>query len=312
MSTQLTAEIKPKLRVKWTSAKMTLLLMTVPSFLVVLVFSYGPLFGWIYAFFDYRIGMKLSQAEFRGFYFFKIAFSDPDLFRVLLNTLVISFCSLLSLPLACAFAIFLTEMKGKFYKKFIQIASILPFFISWVIVFSLAFSMFAPESGLVNRVLLGLGWIDSPFDPIANNRIAWFFQAGLVIWKGLGYSAIIFFATIASISKELYEAAEMDGAGRFMRIWHITIPGLVPTITTLLLISIGAILSNGFEQYYVFMNAMVRSKIEVLDYYVYRIGLAQNDVPVATAFGISKTIVSVVLLFSANLLSKKVRDQSIL
>jgi putative aldouronate transport system permease protein len=104
----------------------------------------------------------------------------------------------------------------------------------------------------------------------------------------------------------------VDGASRFKRIWHITIPGLLPTITTLLLISIGAILSNGFEQYYVFMNTLVRSKIEVLDYYVYRIGLAQNDVPVATAFGISKTVVSVVLLFSANLLSKKALDQSIL
>lgn len=285
--------------------------MTIPSFLIVVLFSYVPVFGWIYAFFDYQIGMKLAQTEFRGLYFFKIAFTDPDLVRVLLNTLAISLLGLLCIPLACAFAIFLSEMKGSAYRKFIQTASTLPHFISWVIVFSIAFSFFAPESGLLNRMLLASGLIDAPLDPLANSAIAWYFQAGLFIWKGLGYSAIIFFASIASIDKELYEAADMDGAGRFSKMRHITVPGLVPTIVTLLLLSIGALLSNGFDQYYVFMNAMVQPRIEVLDYYVYRIGLAQNDVPVATAFSISKTFVSVLLLFGANWMSRKAMGQSI-
>lgn len=312
MRYQLGATPKPR---RWhigTPAKRTLLLMTIPSFFMIMLFSFGPIFGWIYAFFDYRIGMKLSQAEFRGLYFFQIAFSDPDLLRVLINTLAISLLGLLSLPLACAFAVFLTEMRNKAYKKFIQTASTLPYFISWVIVFSLAFAMFAPESGLLNQLLLAAGIIDSPLDLLANTRMAWFVQAGLAIWKGLGYSAIIFFAAITSISKDLYEAADVDGAGRFKKIWHITIPGLIPTIITLLLLSIGSILSNGFDQFYVFMNPMVQTKIEVLDYYVYRIGLGQNDVPVATAFSISKTFVSVILLFGANWLSKRAMGQSIL
>ncbi|WP_020618942.1 ABC transporter permease subunit [Paenibacillus daejeonensis] len=296
----------------WTVGRFTLLGMALPSFIFLLLFAYGPIFGWIYAFFDYRIGMRLSQAEFMGLHYFRIAFSDPDILRVLLNTLAISFLGLLSLPLAALFAIFLSEMKWKKYQKFVQTASTLPHFISWIIVFSLSFALFSPESGLMNRILLQIGIIDTPLNPMANNQWAWFFQAALFIWKGLGYSAIIFFAAIASIDRELHEAADVDGAGRYMKIWHITVPGMMPTFIVLLLLNIGSLLSNGFEQYYVFMNPLVQSKLEVLDYYVYKVGLALNDVPVATAFSILKTIISICLLLGANLLSRKIADRGIL
>jgi ABC-type polysaccharide transport system permease subunit len=286
--------------------------MTIPSFMFVLVFSYVPIFGWAYAFFDYSIGLKLSQCEFSGLYFIKLALSDTNLLTVLKNTLVLSFLGLLNLPLACVFAIFLSQMKGRIYKKFIQSAATLPFFISWVIVFSMAYSLFSTDNGLVNKVLIELNIMSNPIDPIASQKFAWFFQTSLGLWKGVGYNAIIFFAAIAGIDTQLYDAADVDGAGRFKKMWHVTIPGIIPTFITLMLISIGFMLSNGFDQYYVFMNPMVQEKIEVLDYYVYKVGLMQNDVTVGTALSMSKTIVSVVLLFSANFLSKKARGQSIL
>lgn len=292
--------------------KTVLLLMTIPSFLFVLVFYYVPIFGWVYAFFDYSIGLKLSQCEFRGLYFIKMALSDTNLLNVLKNTLALSFLGLLNLPLACIFAIFLSQMKGRIYKKFTQSAATLPFFISWVIVFSMAYSLFAIDNGLVNKVLLDSNIMSKPIDPLASQKFAWLFQTSLGLWKGVGYNAIIFFAAIAGIDSELYDAADVDGAGRYKKMWHVTIPGIIPTFITLMLISIGFMLSNGFDQYYVFMNPMVQEKIEVLDYYVYKVGLMQNDVTVGTALSMTKTIVSVVLLFSVNFLSKKARGQSIL
>lgn len=298
--------------IKWNRGKTVLLLMTISSFIFVLVFYYLPILGWSYAFFDYRIGLKLSQCAFTGLKYIKIALSDTNLLRVLGNTLALNFLGLLNIPLACIMAMFLSQMRRAGYKRFIQSSVMLPYFISWIIVFSIVYSFFAPDSGFINKLLLGSKIISNPIDPVANADIAWFFQTGLSIWKNIGYNAVIFFAAIAGIDNELYQAAAVDGAGRYKAMWHITLPGVMPTFITLILISVGFMLSNNFDQYYVFMNPLVQTKIEVLDYYVYKVGLAQNDVTVGTALSMTKTIISVVLLFSANFLSKKLRGQSIL
>jgi ABC-type polysaccharide transport system permease subunit len=154
--------------------------------------------------------------------------------------------------------------------------------------------------------------ITVPLNPIANGDIAWLFQSGLTIWKNIGYNSIIFFSSIAGIDLDLYEASDIDGAGRYRKIWNITVPGIMPTFVTLLLINVGFMLSNGFDQFYVFMNPMVQRKIEVLDYYVYKVGMQNNDVPVSTALSMAKTVVSVTMLFFTNWISKKVRGQSVL
>jgi putative aldouronate transport system permease protein len=305
-------EIRKNKKIRLKQGEKVLLYMTIPPILFVIVFNYVPIFGWLYALYDYSIGMKLFQCDFKGLYFVKIALSDTDLLRVLRNTLVLSFMGLSTLPLACIFAIFLSQMKSRRYKKLVQSATTLPYFISWIIIFSIVFTFFAPDSGAINKILLDLKIISHPFDPIANSDFAWFFQTGLVIWNRLGYNAIIFFAAIAGIDQELYNAADVDGAGRYMKMWYVTVPGIIPTFVTLMLINIGFMLSNGFDQYYVFKNPLVQNKIEVLDYYVYKVGLMQNDVSVATALSMSKTAVSVVLLFSVNWISKRVRGQSIL
>lgn len=293
------------------SGKITLLLMAIPCVIILIVFSYLPLAGWAMAFFDYKPGLKLLGTEFVGFKWFVFAFDDPELSNVLRNTLVLSFLSLLSTPIAVIFAIFLMEMTNSRLRKLIQTISTFPNFISWILVFSFAYAIFAPGDGILNKVLLNLGWISEPLNPLANSDIVWYFQTAISIWKSLGFGAIIYIAAIAGIDQEQYDAASVDGAGRFTRMWHITMPGLIPTFITLLLLNIGGLLNTGFEQYFLFQNGLTQSKIQVLDVYVYRLGITLNNYPMSTAIGMAKTVISIILLLSANYISKKLRNQSI-
>ena len=295
-----------------TKGKITLLCMTIPSVLFILVFSYFPISGWIYSFFDYRIGYKLSKCEFVGLDNFIYAFGDPYIITVILNTLIISILGLLGLPLAGMIAILLSEVRGKKFKKTVQTAITIPNFISWIIIYSIMFSLFSND-GLLTTLVRGLsGNRDSAVTLLTNPGTAKLFMVLTNIWKTVGYNSIIFFAAVTGIDSQLYDAAAVDGAGRWQKILHITIPGILPTFITLLIISVGAILNNGFEQYYVFVNPMIQKNIEVLDYYVYRIGMLNNDIPASTAVSMIKTFISVVLVFSVNKLSKKTLGQSIL
>ena len=294
-----------------TKGKITLLCMTIPSVLFILVFSYFPISGWIYSFFDYRIGYKLSKCEFVGLDNFIYAFGDPYIITVILNTLIISILGLLGLPLAGMIAILLSEVRGKKFKKTVQTAITIPNFISWIIIYSIMFSLFSND-GLLTTLVRGLsGNRDSTVTLLTNPGTAKLFMVLTNIWKTVGYNSIIFFAAVTGIDSQLYDAAAVDGAGRWQKILHITIPGILPTFITLLIISVGAILNNGFEQYYVFVNPMIQKNIEVLDYYVYRIGMLNNDIPASTAVSMIKTFISVVLVFGVNKLSKKTLGQSI-
>ena len=295
-----------------TKGKITLLCMTIPSVLFILVFSYFPISGWIYSFFDYRIGYKLSKCEFVGLDNFIYAFGDPYIITVILNTLIISILGLLGLPLAGMIAILLSEVRGKKFKKTVQTAITIPNFISWSIIYSIMFSLFSND-GLLTTLVRGMsGNRDSTVTLLTNPGTAKLFMVLTNIWKTVGYNSIIFFAAVTGIDSQLYDAAAVDGAGRWQKILHITIPGILPTFITLLIISVGAILNNGFEQYYVFVNPMIQKNIEVLDYYVYRIGMLNNDIPASTAVSMIKTFISVVLVFGVNKLSKKTLGQSIL
>jgi putative aldouronate transport system permease protein len=288
-----------------------LFFLSIPFIILMLLFNYFPVYGWVYAFFDYKPGIRLSATPFVGFEHFKeIILSSPDLVNALINTLAMNFLNILASPLAVIFAIMINEVKSTRFKKFVQTFSTLPNFISWVLVFSLAFSMFSSE-GLINSALSKLG-LTTTINPLGNESITWFFQAGLTIWKTLGWSAIIYIAAIAGIDGELYDAAKVDGANRLRTIWHITVPSIMPTFLVLLLLNISNMLSSSFDQYFVFYNPLVAGKIEVLDYFVYRMGIVVGDYPLATAVGIFKTLVSVVLLFSVNQISKKVRGQSLI
>jgi len=291
-----------------------LFLLCLPFFTLIFLFSYLPLHGWAYAFFEFRAGYKLFDTPFVGLAhfssFFENYFVRQDVMRVLRNTLSMSLISIATSWLPMVFAIFLAEV-NKSFRKTIQTITTIPHFISWVLVFSLAFAMFSTE-GFFNSLLLRYGLTDQSirFLYVAGPQI-WLVMWAYGTWKGLGWSAILYIAGIAGIDVELYEAAVVDGATRFQRICHITIPSLLPTFFVLLLLSIANLLNSGMDQYFVFQNPFNRAYIEVLDLYVYNRGIVGPSISFATAAGVLKSVVGVTLLFIANGISKLLRGDSI-
>jgi putative aldouronate transport system permease protein len=293
-----------------------LFLMVSPLLILVFVFSYMPLYGWIYSFYDYKAGRDLFSTEFVGFQNFKMMVTDhydmTNILRVMKNTLGMSFLGIVTSVFPLIFAILLSEIKIIRFRKAVQTLVTIPNFISWVLVYSIAYSMFSTNDGLVNRVLVNSGVLKEGINFLASSHHVWLSMLGYGIWKGLGWSAIIFIAALSSIDPEQYEAAKIDGAGRMQSIWHITVPGLLPTFFVLLLLSIGNLLNNGLEQYFIFQNALNKDSIEVLDLYVYNQGMVGYHYSFATAVGLLKSVVSVLLLFFANFLSKITRGESII
>jgi putative aldouronate transport system permease protein len=291
-----------------------LFLLTLPFLGAIFVFSYLPLHGWIYAFFDYKPGVPLGNLTFTGLKWFTTPFNNPVLrgqfLRVMANTLGINFLYLVSMVLPMLFAVFLMEIPFKAYRKLVQTITTIPNFISWVLVYSAFFSIMATE-GLINSLLMNWGIITTPVNYLTSTDHLWLKMLWYHLWKGLGWGAIIYISAITSIDQEIYEAADIDGAGRLAKIRHITIPHLVPTFFVLLILQIGNIINNGIDQYMVFSNAMTKDAIEVLDLYVYNNGLRLGNMSYATAIGMWKSVISLILVFSANKLSQKVRGSSI-
>ena len=289
-----------------------LFLLILPFCVFLFLFAYVPLFGWGYSFFNYKPGIPLSKTPFVGFAKFAEIFAEGDSFlRILKNTFALSFLQILISPVPVIFAILLTETRSIRFRRIIQTTTTLPNFISWVIIFSLAFNLFSSE-GLANQVLSNFS-SDLKVNLLGNPDAVWGFQTLLRLWKSLGWNAIIYMAAIAGIDSELYDAAKVDGAGRFMRIMHVTVPGVSATFIVLLLLSVSSLMNAGssLDQYLVFSNPVVVEKIEVLDLYVYKYGLVVNDYSYATAVGVFKSLVSITLLFSVNLLAKRIRGQGI-
>lgn len=289
-------------------------LYVLPGILLVLLFCYVPLWGWSFAFVQYKPGKSLFDCNFVGLQNFMQLFGNAvmrrNLFKVLRNTFGIHFLGYVFSPLPMFFAVFLSEMKSKQFQKVIQTVTTLPNFISWVILFSLATSIFS-TNGLFNTVFMDLGWIDSPTNILNSSRHVWLTQVLLQQWKGMGWSAIIYFAAIAGIDQELYEAAMVDGANRWQKIRHITLPQLIPTYFVLLIMSIGNFLNTGVDQYLAFGNSLNKEYIEVLDLYVYNLGIGSGQISFSVAVGVMKSVVAIVLFSTANLASKKLRGTSV-
>lgn len=292
-----------------------LFLMALPFLVLAFLFSYLPLYGWIYAFYDYRPGIPLSQTEFMGFDWFTSMISNEvqreEVMRVLRNTFAISSLNIATSVLPVIFAIFLTELRSTKFKKLVQTLTTLPNFISWVLVYSFAFMLFSVNNGFLNNLLMDMGLISEPLNILASDDHTWLSMTLWSVWKGLGWGAIMYIAAITGIDQEIYEAARVDGAGRFRLMWHVTVPGIMPTFFVLLLLSIGNFINNGMEQFYVFQNAMNTNHIEVLDLYVYNIGMTSSNFGFATAVSLLKSLVSLFLLFVANSMSRVIRKESI-
>ena len=293
--------------------RFVLLLWALPFVVFIISFNYVPLAGWALAFFNYKPGIPLSRTPFIGLHSFIqiFTFYRAQVFNAFRNTVIFTSIGLALSPLPVIFAVFINEIRGVRFKKLIQTTTTLPYFISWVIIFSLAFSLFQ-STGVVNNVLMQLGIIKKPTMLLGSPNSVYWFQTALTWWKGLGWSAIIYIAAIAGIDSELYDAVSVDGANRWGKMRHITIPGLMPTFVVLFLLSVGNFISAGFDQYFLFANPMVTNNIEVLDTFVYRTGITLGQYSFASAVGILKTMISIVLLFTANWIAKKTRGQSII
>ena len=209
------------------------------------------------------------------------------------------------------FAILLNEIKCKWFKTMVQTLTTLPNFISWVMVYSVAFCLFS-NTGMVNTLLQNLGWISEPLKFLDSDSHTWLSMLLWNTWKGLGWGAIMYLASITGIDQEQYEAARVDGANRFQLMRHITFPALLPTYFVMLMLSVANFLNNGMDQYFVFQNSFNKAHIQVLDLYVYNIGMTGSSLSLATAISMLKSVVSVVLLFVVNFVSKKTRGESII
>ena len=239
--------------------------------------------------------------------FYDLVIKDDPLMK---NTLAMSGLGILTSWLPMAFAIFLCEIKNMKFRRVVQTLTTVPNFISWVLVYAIAFCIFSTD-GFVSSLMVNAGIWKEGVNMLMGGSHVWLQMLAWGLWKGIGWSAIIYIAAISGIDQQLYEAATVDGAGRFQRMWNITVPSLIPTFCVLLLMSIANILSNGMDQYLVFENSTNTSSIMVLDLYVYKLGIGQGQIPLSTVIGMVKSVVSVTLLFVANGISKLIRGESI-
>lgn len=286
-----------------------------PFIILIAIFAYYPLYGWVYAFFDYRPPKPMTMDDFVGFKWFQSLVANPvktkQIVNVLTNTLVMSGITVGTSWLPMIFAVFLNEIKCVPFRKIVQTVTTIPNFISWVLVYSVAFNIFN-STGLVNHLLISWGVIDKPIMFLQSPNNVWFTQWLWLTWKNLGWAAIMYIAAITGIDEELYEASKVDGATRMQRIRYITIPSILPTYFVLLMLAIASFLSNGMEQYYVFQNAFNKDHIQVLDLYVFNLAMGSGSYSVATALSILKSAISLILLFIANRMSKLIRGESFL
>lgn len=285
-----------------------------PFLLLCFAFSYFPLHGWIYSFYDYKPPLKLSQCNFMGLRWFKMIFGNPaqvrQLFIVMRNTFAMSFLNIATSVLPLFFAVFLNEIRCKWFRKMVQTLTTIPNFISWVLVYAVAFCLFS-NTGMVNTVLQNLGVILKPIKFLDSDSHTYIAMLLWSTWKGLGWGAIMYLASIAGIDQEMYEAARVDGAGRFQLMRYITLPELMPTYFVMLMLSVANFLNNGMDQYFVFQNAFNKAHIQVLDLYVYNIGMTGSSLSLATAISMLKSLISVTLLMAVNGISKKIRGVSL-
>lgn len=284
------------------------------SFLVIpvlyfLIFKYAPMLGNVIAFRKYRGGPNLFGTEWVGLTYFKMFMKDPAFWRAFKNDLVLSTTYLLfRFPLTLGFALLLNEIVRIGLKKFVQTVSYLPHFISMVIVAGMVKEMVS-LNGPINTLLANLGLEKIPFISVPEWFPTLYVASG--IWQGLGWGTILYLAAMTGINTELYEAARIDGANRFRLAWHVTIPGILPTIMTLLILDIGGILGSNFEKILLLYNPLTYETADVISTYVYRIGITGGNFSYATAVGLFEGVIGLILVTIANQVSKKTTKSSL-
>ncbi len=297
---------KNRLSLKTIKSQKYLIFMSFPFLVWLLIFKYIPLWGWTMAFQQYMPGKSFFEQKWVGLKYFVSMFKDDLFYNAMRNTLAMSLLSLaFGFTLPIILAILINEIKGERFKKSVQTISYLPHFVSWVIVASIFNKLLTTDSGVVNNILVGLRIIEEPVQFMAKPELFWWIVTFADIWKELGWNSIIFLAAISSISPDLYESAMVDGASRFRRIWHITVPGILPTVMVILIMSIGNLINTGFERQFLMRNSLVRDFSDVLDLYILDYGVSAGRWAFGTAAGIFKSVVSIILVFLANTFSRR-------
>ncbi|OPH49062.1 protein lplB [Paenibacillus ferrarius] len=276
-----------------------------------IIFNYVPMYGIIIAFKDFNIIKSISAAPWAGLEHFKAFMDDDNLGYVIKNTLGMSVLKLvIGFPLPIVFALFLNEVRSIGFKKLVQTISYLPHFLSWVILGGILATWLA-DVGIINKILLALNVIQEPVSYLAEPSYFWSIIITSDIWKELGWSAIIYLAAMSGVSPEMYEAATIDGAGRFQKMFYITLPSIMGTITILFILAVSGILNSNFDQILVLKNQLNESASNVIDVYVYQTGLQQSRFSYATAVGLIKSLISLGLLLSANFITKRLNNTSL-
>ena len=287
--------------------------MIIPCMIYTFIFSYYPLTGWIMAFQNFRPAKGYWGSKFVGFDQFRFLFGDFEFWRAFRNTVVMSLMNLaFGFIFAIVFALLLNEIRHTGFKRVTQTVSYLPHFLSWVIVCALVQGMLASD-GIVNNLLMSLGVTSKPTLFLGEPAWFWWVVAFSNVWKETGWNSIIYIAAISGIDPALYEAAELDGAGRFRKMWHVTLPGIRSTIVVLLIMNLGSILNAGFEvQYLLGSNGLLVDVSQTIDIFVLKYGISIGNYSLATAAGMFKTVISVALVFGANALANKLGENSLM
>lgn len=291
----------------------TLLFMSLPFVIHVLIFEYIPIWGWIMAFQKYQPGRSLFEQEWVGIHNFVILFSDDIFYQVLRNTLVMSFIKIFfGMISSIILAIIINELRYIVLKKTVQIISFLPHLISWVVAANLITNALSVEGGIINKMLIGLHIIEKPIMFLGIPELFWAIIGLTHIWKEIGWGAIIFLAAISSIDSSLYEIATIDGANRLQKIWYITLPAIKTIIVIILLIKVGLIMNTGFKQQFLLSNSIVIDYARVFRIFEMDYGLKMMRFSFATAAGIFKSIISIFLFFSANFIARKFGEDGLI
>ncbi|MGO4495724.1 ABC transporter permease [Paenibacillus sp. 2RAB27] len=287
-----------------------LYVLALPGVLFFIIFKFVPMWGVVISFQNFSPFAGITGSEWVGFEHFQRFFTNPDFMLLFRNTMAINLMNLvLFFPLPIVLSLLLNELRSVLYQRVIQSIVYMPHFLSWVIISGLTFLLFAKGEGLVNKMLEGLGFARMDF--LTNPNTFWAMLTVQSIWKECGWGTILFLAAMASIDPGVYEAAKIDGAGRFRQMWHITLPAIRTVIITLLILRLGHMLDVGFEQVFLMYNGAVSQVAEVFDTYVYRVGIQQGEFSYSTAAGLFKSIVGLVLVVIANWISKKMGEEGV-
>lgn len=285
-----------------------LLFMFLPGFFILVLFHYGPMYGLQIAFKDYSIGLGIWDSPWVGLKHFEKLFTDSYSLNVIKNTVEISLLKLIcGFPAPILLSLIINEIGNEPFKKIAQTISYLPHFLSWIIIGSIFIDMLSPSSGIVNYIisLLGMEPIYFMTKPVA-------FRITLIIssiWKEVGWGTVVYLANISSIDVSLYEAAIADGASRMRRIRHITLPSIMPVACIMLILSMGNIMSAGFDQVFNMSNQVVLESTDIIDTYVYRIGLTNFSYSFSTAVGLFKSVIGLIMVMIVNMVTKKLSDE---